>query len=83
MIMTWKQAVYEELWAGPDLDLWGPLGRLSCGGPQIRGVDPGGGGGGLGGSRPPNENIGGGGANISFCPPIILTTWKIINVMQE
>ena len=21
-------------WLGPDLDLWGPLGRLSCGGPH-------------------------------------------------
>ena len=31
-----------------------------------------------GGSRPPNENIGG--ANISFCPPIISTTWKIHNM---
>ena len=34
-----------------------------------RGVDPGG----QGGRPPPHENIGGG-ANISFCPPIILTT---------
>ena len=32
---SWRlQLVIPQVYSGPDLDLWGPLGRLSCRGPQ-------------------------------------------------